>query len=68
MRAMKKIIILFLLISFCGGTDESFEESTGDEEIQSNDNLSFLLSSVNIYEFGEGPYNLEQCKNIGIKI
>jgi hypothetical protein len=65
---MKKIIILFLLISFCGGTGESFEESTGDEEIQSNDNLSFLLSSVNIYEFGEGPYNLEQCKNIGEKL
>ena len=42
MRVMKKIIILFLLISFCGGNAETIEESSGVVE---NTTTSTLNSS-----------------------
>ena len=50
---MKKIIILFLLISFCGGSDEVIEETKTAEEVSTTTSTS----TTTTLQEGDTPFN-----------
>ena len=58
----KKVLILLLLVA-CSNTPE---ETLKEEENNSTDlNLLDTISEVDIYQYGDGPYSLEQCSEVG---
>lgn len=56
----KKVLILFLLVA-CGS---SIEDTQTESEINTP-NLLESIEEVDIYKYGEGPYSLDQCTEIG---
>lgn len=58
----KKVLILLILVA-CSSTTE---ESPKEEENNSTDlNLFDTITEVDIYQYGDGPYSLEQCSEVG---